>query len=180
MAFVATVPASARVANAQAVSTRSVCSIARPAQPVASASRSEFFGSRSDIVFEARHSIVSQPAVPAFCTATTQAVASTEQKTWYYVACSRKYMLEEEPTMEVLDERDRNFKKRGLPKDFFLVENPAFLNKPEFASVKAQIPGTPVAIVTDNRQFMVFMRLRLEFVVEGEFQATQAEATARA
>jgi hypothetical protein len=91
--------------------------------------------------------------------------------TYYYVVASQKFILEEEPTHEVLAERTRHYNEQEKEIDFWLVPQPAFLEAPEMAEVKAKCPQPAVAIVSTNAQFITWLRLRLEYVLTGEFQA---------
>ncbi len=93
--------------------------------------------------------------------------------TYYYLLASQKFLLEEEPFDEVLKERTRNYHEREKEIDFWLVKQPAFLAAPELANVKANAPPPEacVAIISTNPQFISWLKLRLEFVLTGEFQA---------
>jgi Protein of unknown function (DUF2488) len=95
-------------------------------------------------------------------------------QTYYYLAASQRYMLEEEPTAEVLKERTRYYQEQEKAIDFFLIHQPAFLEAPELASVKSQCPQPAVAIVSTDPQFITWLKLRLEYVATGEFQAPSA------
>ena len=91
--------------------------------------------------------------------------------TYYYVAASQKFLLEEEPFEEVIEERIRNYKERNKEIDFWLIKQPAFLEAPEMASVKSKIPQPAAAVVTTNKQLATWLKLRLEYVLSGEFNA---------
>lgn len=95
-------------------------------------------------------------------------------QTYYYALASQKFLLEEEPLEEVLRERTRYYKEQSKEIDFWLVRQPAFLEAPELAAVKAKSPQLPVAIVSTNPQFISWLKLRLEYVLTGEFQAPSA------
>lgn len=92
-------------------------------------------------------------------------------KTYYYVLASQQFLLEEEPFEEVLRERTRYYQEQEKEIDFWLVRQPAFLEAPELAEVKAQCPQPAVAIVSLNPQFINWLKLRLEFVLTGSFEA---------
>ncbi|RMF26073.1 MAG: DUF2488 family protein [Cyanobacteria bacterium J083] len=92
-------------------------------------------------------------------------------QTYYYVLASQKFLLEEEPLAEVLEERTRNYKQRNKEIDFWLVKDPAFLQAPEFQAITAKCPQPAAAIISTNRQFITWLKLRLEYVLTGEFQA---------
>ncbi|MCS7030389.1 MAG: DUF2488 family protein [Gloeomargarita sp. SKYG116] len=90
---------------------------------------------------------------------------------YYYVLASEKFLTEIEPLEEVFRERTKHYQREGKEIDFFLVRRPAFLEAPEFAEVKAKCPQPAAAIVTTNRDFATFLKLRLEFVLTGSFEA---------
>ncbi|GAB4225071.1 MAG: DUF2488 family protein [Stanieria sp.] len=91
--------------------------------------------------------------------------------TYYYVLGSQKFLLEEEPFEEVLKERTRNYQQKNQAIDFWLVKQPAFLEVPEFAAIKAKVPQPSVAVISTNPQFITWLKLRLEYVLKGEFEA---------
>jgi hypothetical protein len=92
-------------------------------------------------------------------------------QTYYYVLASQRFLLEEEPLDEVLKERTRNYNEQEKEIDFWLVKQPAFLEAPEMAQVKAECPQPAAAIISTNPQFMTWLKLRLEYVLTGQFQA---------
>ena len=91
--------------------------------------------------------------------------------TYYYVLASQRFLLEEEPLEEVLRERKRNYQEKNQEIDFWLVKQPAFLEAPEMAEAKGKCPQPAVAIISTNSQFITWLKLRLEYVLTGEFQA---------
>ena len=91
--------------------------------------------------------------------------------TYYYVAASQKFLFEEEPFEEVIEERIRNYKERDKEIDFWFIKQPAFLEAPEMTEIKARIPQPAAAVVTTNKQLATWLKLRLEYVVTGEFEA---------
>ncbi|MGB3515048.1 MAG: MgPME-cyclase complex family protein [Elainellaceae cyanobacterium] len=92
-------------------------------------------------------------------------------ETYYFVLASEKFLTEEEPLDEVLKERHRYYQEQEREVDFWLVHQPAFLDAPELATVKAACPQPAAAVVSTNKSFIVWLKLRLEFVLTGEFQA---------
>ncbi|HAN74800.1 MAG TPA: DUF2488 domain-containing protein [Planktothrix sp. UBA8407] len=92
-------------------------------------------------------------------------------QTYYYVLGSHKFLLEEEPLEEVLRERIRNYQEQEKEIDFWLVRQPAFLEAPEMADIKAKCPQPAVAIISTNKQVVIWLKLRLEYVFQGQFQA---------
>ncbi|NEP11697.1 MAG: DUF2488 family protein [Symploca sp. SIO2C1] len=91
--------------------------------------------------------------------------------TYYYVLASQSFLTEKEPLEEVLRERTRNYHENEKEIDFWLVKQPAFLEAPEMAAIKQECPQPAAAIISTNSQFITWLKLRLEFVKTGEFQA---------
>jgi hypothetical protein len=96
-------------------------------------------------------------------------------QTYYYLLASQKFLLEEEPFEEVLRERTRNYHEREKAIDFWLVKQPAFLEAPSMTAIKAKCPQPAVAVISTDKQFITWLKLRLEFVFTGEFEAPSAE-----
>ena len=94
--------------------------------------------------------------------------------TYYFVLASQKFLLEEEPIDEVLKERYRDYQEKNKAIDFWMIKEPAFLEAPEMAANKARCPRPCVAIVSTQKQFITWLKLRLEYVIAGEFQQSDA------
>ncbi len=97
--------------------------------------------------------------------------------TYYFVAASEKFLTVEEPLEEILKERMRNYKENNKEIDFWLLKNPSFLQTCEFADIKSKIPTPPAAVLSTDKKFITFLKLRLEFVAVGEFECPNAEIT---
>ena len=97
--------------------------------------------------------------------------------TYFFVAASEKFLTIEEPIEEILKERIRNYKENNKEIDFWLLKNPSFLQTTQFGHLKAKIPSPPAAILSTDKKFITFLKLRLEFVAVGEFQCPNAEIT---
>lgn len=91
--------------------------------------------------------------------------------TYHFVAASERFLCEEEPLEEVLRERVRNYGETGKAIDFWLVRRPAFLDAPELAPQVASVPRPAAAVVSTDEKFITFLKLRLEFVAQGRFEA---------
>ena len=94
--------------------------------------------------------------------------------TYYFVAASEAFLTEEEPLEEVLRERVRNYGEQNKPIDFWLVKRPAFLDAPELEPVASAVPRPAAAVVSTDEKFITFLKLRLEFVAYGQFEAPSA------
>ena len=91
--------------------------------------------------------------------------------TYYYVAASQKFLLEEEPFEEVIEERIRNYQEQNKEIDFWFIKQPAFLDAPEMTAVKTKIPQPCAAVVTTSKQLATWLKLRLQYVATGTFEA---------
>ena len=97
--------------------------------------------------------------------------------TYFFVAASEKFLTVEEPIEEILKERIRNYKENNKEIDFWLLKNPSFLQSTQFVDLTSQIPSRPAAVLSTDKKFITFLKLRLEFVAEGEFEFPNAEIT---
>ena len=79
--------------------------------------------------------------------------------------------MDEEPLDEVFRERTRNYKETNKKIDFWLIRQPAFIEILEFAEIKSKCPQPSVAIISLNSEFITWLKLRLEYVIKGEFEA---------
>ena len=93
---------------------------------------------------------------------------------YHFVAASEAFLTVEEPLDEVLRERVRNYSEQNKAIDFWLVKRPAFLEAPELAAISANVPRPAAAVVSTDAKFIEFMKLRLEFVAKGSFEAPSA------
>ena len=96
-------------------------------------------------------------------------------KTYYFVAASEKFLTVEEPLEEILRERERNYKENNKEIDFWLLKNPSFLKTTQFSDLNAKITSPPAAVLSTDKKFITFLKLRLEFVAVGEFECPNAE-----
>ena len=97
--------------------------------------------------------------------------------TYFFVAASEKFLTVEEPIEEILKERMRNYKENNKEIDFWLLKKPSFLQTTQFDDLKAKIPSPTAAVVSTDKKFITFLKLRLEFVAVGEFEFPNAEIT---
>lgn len=91
-------------------------------------------------------------------------------QTYHYVLASQQFFIDE-AIDEVLKERMRHYADQGKDIDFWLVQQPAFLETPDLATARAKCPQPAGAIVSTNAQFITWLKLRLEYVIVGSFEA---------
>ena len=97
--------------------------------------------------------------------------------TYFFVAASEKFLTVEEPLEEILKERERNYKEKNKEIDFWLLKNPSFLQATQFGDLIAKIPSPPAVVLSTDKKFITFLKIRLEFVAVGEFECPNAEIT---
>ena len=94
---------------------------------------------------------------------------------YFFVSASEKFLTVDEPLEEILKERVRNYKENNKKIDFWLLRNPSFLKSNQFADLTTKIPSPPAAVVSTDKKFITFLKLRLEFVAVGEFECPNSE-----
>ena len=97
--------------------------------------------------------------------------------TYFFVAASEKFLTVEDTVEEILRERVRNYKENSKEIDFWLLKNPSFLKASQFVDLKAKIPSPSAAVLSSDKKFITFLKLRLEFVAVGKFESPTAEIT---
>jgi len=95
--------------------------------------------------------------------------------TYYFIAASKKFLTEEEPLEEILKERRRNYKENNKNIDFWLLIKPQFLKCSELKKLYNQIPIPQAAVISTDKKFITFLKLRCEFVAYGELELPNAE-----
>ena len=91
--------------------------------------------------------------------------------TYHFVAASETFLTVDEPLEEVLKERRRNYAETNREIDFWLLIRPAFLQASELAELVSQVPQPSAAVVSTDEKFITFLKLRLEYVAVGRFEA---------
>ena len=94
---------------------------------------------------------------------------------YYFVAASEKFLLIEEPLDEILKERFRNYKENNKEIDFWLLKRPKFLKTKVLGDIYHKIPAPSAAVISTDNKFITFLKLRMEFVASGEFEAPSTE-----
>ena len=101
-------------------------------------------------------------------------MSPTSTTTYHFVAASAAFLTVEEPLEEVLRERVRNYGEVGKPIDFWLLQGPAFLETEALQALARTVPRPAAAVVSTDPKFIDFLKLRLEFVARGSFEAPSA------
>ena len=94
---------------------------------------------------------------------------------YYFIAASEKFLTVEEPLDEILKERIRNYKENNKEIDFWLIKRPAFLKISSLKEITDKLPKPTAAVISTDKKFITFLKLRLEFVAIGEFSIPNPE-----
>nr|QUE28004.1 Ycf54 [Sahlingia subintegra] len=92
---------------------------------------------------------------------------------YYFAIASRKFLTEEEPLEEILRERISYYKMNQKPIDFWFVENSAFFNTLQVKKIIGQDTQPFVAIVSTNRTFINWIKLRVGYVAIGKLDQSE-------
>eukprot|EP00899_Mesostigma_viride_P006288 jgi/Mesvir1/15660/Mv03264-RA.1 len=112
-------------------------------------------------------------ATPAFAVV-AEAGTKAGTQTWHFVVANSDFMLNEEEEMqEIFKERVVYYKEQNKERDFFIVHEPAFVETlPE--DIKRRIRRPCTAIISPDEVWITFMKLRLDKVYMGSFEAPSA------
>ncbi len=91
---------------------------------------------------------------------------------YYFAVASQDFLLDEEPVEEILRERVNHYQHIKKIVDFWLVIDPSFINAPEMLKIKNQLTKPSAAIISKNYKFITWLKLRLGFVLVGEFTSS--------
>lgn len=89
---------------------------------------------------------------------------------YYFILASEKFLLKEEPLEEILRERVQNFKKKEKALNFWIIPNPTFLNNQEFQQIKNKNLENPVTVISTDKNFITWLKLRINNVASGSFE----------
>nr|YP_010336405.1 hypothetical protein MW428_pgp087 [Goniotrichopsis reniformis]UNJ14811.1 hypothetical protein [Goniotrichopsis reniformis] len=93
-------------------------------------------------------------------------------RTYYFTAATEHFLLEEDPVEEILRERLRFYKDNNLSIDFWLTQTIDTLNISELNSLQKEVPEKLVAIISTNPKFIDWLKLRLQYVINGHFSVS--------
>lgn len=117
-------------------------------------------------------------AATAEASADTAASASGTKK-FYFCVANADFMLNDENNEhfpEVLRERRRFYRETSKDQDFWVVPNPAFLDAMPDVAKKVRQPC--VAVVTTDKVWNDFIKLRLDRVYKGAIEGNAEECLA--
>ena len=88
---------------------------------------------------------------------------------YYFIIASKQFLVTEEPMEEVLRERIHYYRRTEKRIDFWLLPTPNFLLSKNYKNITNNLPKNCLAIVSTNKIFITWLKLRLNNVFVGEF-----------
>jgi len=88
---------------------------------------------------------------------------------YYFIIASMQFLVEEEPLEEVLRERSQYYSRTNKSIDFWLLPEPKFLESEAFEPMKSKLSSPSLAIVSTNKIFITWLKLRCHNVLSGQF-----------
>jgi hypothetical protein len=90
---------------------------------------------------------------------------------YYFILGSTNFLTNEEPLEEVLRERIQYYTRTNKRIDFWLLPEPKFLSMPNFVDLRQKVPHNSLAIISPNKMFILWLKLRIHNVFIGTFLA---------
>ncbi|CAI6005480.1 unnamed protein product [Closterium sp. NIES-65] len=128
------------------------------------------------VVLSASAQVQAAPRVSARSVAVKASAGSADEAgvKYHFVVANATFMLdEEEHFQEQLKERLRWLEEKGTEQNFWLVFEPKFLE--EFPEIAKRVKRPAVALVSTDATWITFMKLRLDRVLKGEFEASSQD-----
>lgn len=91
---------------------------------------------------------------------------------YYFAVASRNFLINEEPIEEILRERTSYYKSINKDIDFWFISNPTFIDSPKIQEIQRKFNGSLAAIVSFDKNFIQWLKLRISFVIIGDFQSS--------
>nr|YP_009395708.1 hypothetical protein [Herposiphonia versicolor]ARW64688.1 hypothetical protein [Herposiphonia versicolor] len=91
---------------------------------------------------------------------------------YHFIIASQHFFLDQEPIEEILRERTRYYEINYKEIDFWFVVNPYFFNSTDLNSSFYSANKSFAAIVSLDKQFIQWLKLRLALVHVGSFTSS--------
>ena len=90
---------------------------------------------------------------------------------YYFALASQNFLLKEEPVEEILRERTEYYDSKNKNLDFWLVVNPNLADFPNFIHKYITNDCSYAAIISFDKKFIQWLKLRIGFVIIGQFKS---------
>nr|WMP12172.1 Ycf54 [Laurencia verruciformis] len=90
---------------------------------------------------------------------------------YYFAIASKDFFLYQEPIEEILRERTQYYRSLNKDLDFWFTLKPDFISLLDHKNHYFSIPNSLAAIVSLDKDFIQWLKLRVGFVYVGNFQS---------
>lgn len=90
---------------------------------------------------------------------------------YYFAIASKDFFLYQEPIEEILRERTQYYRSLNKELDFWFTLKPDFISLLDHKTYSVNIPDSLAAIVSLDKDFIQWLKLRVGFVYVGSFQS---------
>nr|YP_010198117.1 hypothetical protein LK226_pgp189 [Gracilaria ornata]UAD86533.1 hypothetical protein [Gracilaria ornata] len=90
---------------------------------------------------------------------------------YYFAIASRNFLMNEEPIEEILRERTNHYKNIKKDIDFWFITNSDLSESFNIEHIYKQLKEDYAAIISLDKKFIQWLKLRIGFVTIGEFQS---------
>nr|QVY58019.1 hypothetical protein [Betaphycus gelatinus] len=90
---------------------------------------------------------------------------------YYFAIASKKFLVDEEPIEEILRERTNHYININKNIDFWFTINPNFIHLPELKYIETKFKQPAAAIISLDKEFIEWLKLRISFVIIGNFES---------
>nr|YP_010951448.1 Ycf54 [Laurencia catarinensis]WMP12387.1 Ycf54 [Laurencia catarinensis] len=90
---------------------------------------------------------------------------------YYFAIASKDFFLYQEPIEEILRERTKYYRDINKELDFWFTLKPDFISLLDNKTSYFSIPDSLAAIVSLDKDFIQWLKLRVGFVYVGSFQS---------
>nr|YP_009051168.1 hypothetical chloroplast RF54 [Galdieria sulphuraria]AIG92610.1 hypothetical chloroplast RF54 [Galdieria sulphuraria] len=90
--------------------------------------------------------------------------------TYYILMANKHFLFNYEPVEEVIRERYENYKNRNLNFKLITEDDKNFFSLREIKNMKKLIPNEAIAIISNDSEFIDWLKLRLTYVIKDQIE----------
>nr|YP_009511579.1 hypothetical protein [Melanthalia intermedia]AXI97456.1 hypothetical protein [Melanthalia intermedia] len=90
---------------------------------------------------------------------------------YYFALASKNFLMNEEPVEEILRERTNHYRKNKKDVDFWLITGSDFNKWIDEENICKKISRPYAAIVSSDKKFISWLKLRIGFILIGNFKS---------
>nr|YP_011005339.1 hypothetical protein V2475_pgp077 [Chorda asiatica]QWK43083.1 hypothetical protein [Chorda asiatica]WAM62202.1 hypothetical protein [Chorda asiatica] len=97
--------------------------------------------------------------------------------TYYFILASSDFLLVTEPVEEILRERVQHYRRIKKSTNFWLIRSPKFMESNQLVDLRGKVSKDCSAVVSLDKSFITWLKLRLNNVAVGSFVAPTDDIT---